>query len=120
MITPGKDFKFRDDKYSPEKGETVPIEILTKPYDGIIYRYEKVAIKEQEDGQALLQFSYELIETGNHVETTLRKDPKFQEHLGILLNSLILEAIDANQGQDNSADRESDIEESDEKRGILS
>ena len=39
----GEDYKFRDDL----KYDTVPIELLTGPYTGIVLRYTHVAIKEQ-------------------------------------------------------------------------
>lgn len=87
----GEQWKFRDDI----KADTVPIELLTDPYKGVILRYIKVAIKEQENNSAILQFDYELFEMGNHTETKLRRDPMFQEHAGLVLNALILESLDA-------------------------
>jgi len=105
-----QDFKFRDDlltKEAEEEGQTVPIEILTGPYKNVIFRYVKVAVKEKDDGEAVLQFIYDLFEMGDHTETGLRKDKRFTEHLGILLNHLILETA---QGIDD-ADRKNNIEE---------
>ena len=87
----GEDFKFRDDL----KGDTVPMELLTGPYKGVILRYTNVGVKELEDDTAVLQFAYELMEMGDHTETKLRKDVKFQEHAGLILNALILETLDA-------------------------
>jgi len=88
----GEDFKFRDDI----KADTAPIEILTEPYKGVILRYTKVGIKEQEENDnVLLQFEYELIEMGEHTETKLRRDVKFQEFSGLILNALLLESLEA-------------------------
>jgi hypothetical protein len=97
------DFKFRDDLYNVDKGETVPIEILMGPYKGVILRYTQVSIKEQDNGTAVLQFTYELLTLAEQTETTLRKDSRFEHHIGLLLNHLILEAT---QGIDDNADRE--------------
>jgi hypothetical protein len=95
MLEVGKDFKFRDDLYNKESGETVPIQILTGPYKDVIYRYIKIAVQEKEDGHAVLQFIYDLLELGEHFETKLRADKRFVEHLGLLLNSFILETLES-------------------------
>lgn len=113
MIENG-DFRFRDDLFKNEDGETVPIEILTEPYKGVILRYTKVAIKELEDGTAKLQFQYDLLEMGNLTETKLRSDARFENHAGLLLNHLILESVE---GQAD-ANREDHFEEPDEKRTV--
>lgn len=104
-------FKFRDDLYKLENGDTVPIELLTGPYSGVIYRYVRIHVQEKKSGEAVMRFQFELLEMGNHTETSLRKDPKFTEHIGLLLNHLILEAAEA-----DSANRASDIEEPFEER----
>lgn len=83
----GEDFKFRDDL----KKDTVPIELLLDPFKGIVYRYIKVGIKENNNKTATLKFDYELYEMGDHTETKLRKDKMFTETLGLVLNTLILE-----------------------------
>lgn len=108
-------FKFRDDLYKPENGDTVPIELLTGPYSGVIYRYVRINVQEKNNGEAVMRFQYELLNMGNHTETSLRKDPLFTEHIGLLLNHLILEAAEA-----NSANRESDTEKSSEERDLHS
>lgn len=102
MINKG-DFCFRDD-ISIEKTETVPIEILTGPYKSVIMRYSRVGIKEKEDDTAVLRFQYDLLEMGEHTETQLRKDPRFEQHLGILLNHLILESAEAEVNADRKDD----------------
>jgi hypothetical protein len=89
-----EDFRFRDDLFANKEGETVPIEILIKPYKGVILRYTQVAVKEQDNGTAVLKFQYDLSDMGDHTETKLRSDQRFEEHLGILLNHLILESAE--------------------------
>lgn len=101
-----EDYKFRDDI----KADTVPIELLTDPYKGVILRYTTVAIKETEGDKAKLQFQYDLYEMGDHTETSLRKDPKFENHIGLILNAMILESLEGQAPDDN---REDDLKESD-------
>ena len=86
----GQDYRFRDDI----KADTVPIEMLTDPYKGVILRYTTVAIQEQKDGTAKLKFDYDLIETGDNTMIGLRKDDKFQEYAGLILNAMILESLE--------------------------
>lgn len=100
----GEDFKFRDDM----KHDTVPIELMLDPYKGIVYRYTKVGVKENDNETATLQFDYDLYEMGNHTETKLRKDRIFTETLGLILNTLILEV-----GEDEH--RKDDTQESNQE-----
>lgn len=106
-----KDFRFRDDLAKLEAGDTVPLEILTGPYKDVIFRYVRVSVREKEDGEAVLQYQYELLEMGNHTETQLRKDERFSRHIGIMLNHLILESLEA---KDNE-NRENNPKEPDEE-----
>lgn len=99
-----EDWRFRDDI----KADTVPIEILTEPYKGVILRYTKVAIKEKENDSAVLNFEYELFEMGKHTEVALRKDKKFEYFAGLVLNSLILESVEG--PNDNAKSGEDDTE----------
>lgn len=86
----GEDFMFMDSM----KTETIAIKLLTEPYKDIVYRYTKLNVKENDDDSATLSFSYELYEMGDNTETSLRKDEKFHQHIGLVLNSLILEAVE--------------------------
>ena len=103
----GEDFKFRDDM----KHDTVPIELLTGPYKDIILRYTKVAIKEQENESARLLFEYEIYKTGVYSEATLRNDVKFQTHIGLVLNQLILDSLDEGKNEPREDDNQEFIEE---------
>ena len=88
----GKDYLLRDDLYEEDK--TLPIQLLTGPYKDVILRYTTVAIKEMEDDQAKMIFDYDLLEMGDHTETSLRKDVKFTHHIGLVLNTMILETLE--------------------------
>jgi hypothetical protein len=114
MMIESTDFKFRDDLTKTKEGDTVAIEILLSPYNGVIIRYTQVGIKEQDNGTAVLRFAYDLLETGTHSELSLRRDKKFETHLGILLNHLILEAAEI----PDNANREDYSEEPDEERTV--
>lgn len=90
-----EDYKFRDDLVNDEK-ETVAIEITGEtPYSGIVYRYTQVMLKEVVEGvEAKLIFGYDLLETKDFTEVSLRNDEKFQQHLGLILNAMILETLE--------------------------
>lgn len=88
----GQDYLLRDDLYEEDK--TLPIQLLTGPYKDVILRFTTVAIKEMEDDQAKMIFDYDLLEMGNHTETSLRKDAKFTQHIGLVLNTMILETLE--------------------------
>lgn len=90
----GKDYRLRDDLYEEDK--TLPIELLTGPYTGVILRYTTVSIKEMENDEAKMVFDYELLEMGDHTETSLRKDTKFTQYAGLVLNTMILETLESN------------------------
>ena len=106
----GEDFKFRDDL----KKDTVPIELLLKPYANVVYRYTNIGeVKEHKDGTATIKFQYELFDAGKHTETKLRKDKRFEKAIGLVLNRLILEAV-----QGSEDDRKDDTEKSVETRRV--
>ena len=86
----GQDFKFRDDY---KKHDTVPIEILTGAYKGVILRYTDVMIQETEDDTATLKFGYDIIESPSIKKKKLRDDKKFMTEAGLILNALILESL---------------------------
>ena len=88
----GKDYLLRDDLYEEDK--TMPIQLLTGPYKDVILRYTTVSIKEMENDQAKMLFDYDLLEMGDHTETSLRKDVKFTHHIGLVLNTMILETLE--------------------------
>lgn len=90
----GEDYKFRDDM----EYDTVPVELTSGPYKGIVLRYTKVTIKEQNGDNAMIKFDYDLIKADQFNKLRLRNDAKFQEHIGLILNSMILETVDSDTG----------------------
>ena len=86
----GTDFRFT----ASHQADTTPIELLTKLYKGIVFNFTQVNITEQADGTAKLKFGYNLLDTGKYKEDKLRADPFFTEHLGLILNTLILDTLE--------------------------
>jgi hypothetical protein len=96
----GIDFKFRDEY----KEDTTAIELLTEAYKGVIFRFTNVGVKEQDDGTAVLRFGYDLLETGQWKEDKLKGDKFFEQHLGLILNTLLIDIaeLDDARGTDYS------------------
>ena len=90
----GEDYKFRDDL----KYDTVPIELTSGPYKGIVLRYTKVSIKEQTGTNATVKFEYDIIKADQFNKLKLRNDVMFQEHIGLILNGMILETVESDTG----------------------
>lgn len=105
----GTDFRFSN-VYDTD---TTAIELLTEAYKNVIFRFKDVGIRENDDGTATLKFSYEILSPGKFKEELLRKDEYFERHLGLILNTLIIDIAEL-----DGADRESYIEESGEERSV--
>lgn len=90
----GEDYKFRDDL----KYDTIPIELMSGPYKGIVLRYTKVNIKEQLNDSALIKFDYDIIKADSFNKSKLKQDLMFQEHIGLILNAMILETVSSDTG----------------------
>lgn len=110
----GEDYSFQDDY----KTETVAIKLLSGPYKDVIFRFVNLKVIEAEDkSYATMNYSYDIIKTPSLSETTLRKDTRFETHLGLVLNSLILDAAEMIENQvkikdSNGTSRESNSTES--------
>lgn len=92
----GIDYKFRDDLFDPKKeGTTVPIEIMVDPFSGVVYHYTRVTFKMDEDNIPRMLYDYEIDKTNDLSMVTLRKNQKFNEVLGLILNGLLLDASEA-------------------------
>ena len=97
----GTDFTFRDDLFNDkEEGSTCPIELMLDPFAGVCYRYTRVAFKLGEDDIPRIQYDYEIIKTNDLSMMTLRKNDKFNATLGLVLNTLLLDAADQENGMD--------------------
>ena len=92
----GIDYIFRDDLFNAkEEGTTVPIELKLDPFAGIVYRYVTVKFKLHEDDIPRITYDYDIIKTNDLYMVTLRKNPKFNEVIGLILNGLLLDASEA-------------------------
>ena len=83
----GIDFRFSN-VYNTD---TSAIELLTEAYKGVIFRFTNVGVKENDDGTATLKFAYDILSPGKFKEDLLRKDDYFERHLGLILNTLIID-----------------------------
>ncbi len=108
----GTDFKFRDDL---KDYDTLPVEILTGPYKGVILRYTQVAVQEQENDTAKLRFAFEFVENSGFKEKLLKEDSKFLTNAGLILNAMILGTV----GEDDAIG-ENYSEESVNQRAVRS
>jgi len=109
----GTDFKFRDDLFNAkEAGSTVPIELTLDPFAGIVYRYTTVTFKMDEDNIPRLLYDYEILKTNDLSMITLRKNEKFNAALGLILNTLL---IDASESEGVSETRTNDTKEPDQE-----
>lgn len=112
----GTDWKFRDDLFnSKEEGTTVPIELMVDPFAGVCYRYTTVKFVMGEDSIPRMQYDYEILKTNDLSMVTLRKNQKFNTILGLILNTLLL---DASEVEGMSETRANDHQESDSERVV--
>jgi hypothetical protein len=101
----GTDYKFRDDLFNlKEDGTTVPIELTLDPFTGIVYRYTTVKFKVDEDDIPRIQYDYEIMQTNDLSMMTLRKSENFNKILGLILNSLLLDAAEAEGASETRTD----------------
>jgi hypothetical protein len=111
-MEPGTDYKFRDDMFDANQSEsTVPIELLIEPFNGVIYRYTTVRFKLGEDDVPRLQYDYDIVKTNDLSMITLRKNQKFNDILGLILNAMLLDLGDASEtttGTNNSEEPNSE------------
>jgi hypothetical protein len=115
----GTDYKFADEFFNPnEDGSTVPIELLVDPFKGVVYRYTKVSFKMDDDIPRML-FDYEIIKSKDFSLMTLRKNEKFNQVIGVVLNAMLLDVADAETKDNNSNEvRDNDTQKSDTTGGI--
>lgn len=112
----GTDFKFRDDLFNAKQdGTTCPIELMLDPFAGVVYHYTTVAFKVGEDDIPRISFEYEIDKTNDLSMVTLRKNEKFNATLGLILNSLLL---DASEAEGMSETGTNDTKEPDSERGL--
>ncbi len=112
----GTGYKFRDDMFDAKKeGSTCPIELMLDPFAGVVYHYTTVAFKLGEDDIPRISFEYEIDKTNDLSMVTLRKNEKFNAALGLILNTLLL---DASEAEGMSETGTNDTKEPDQERGL--
>ena len=74
-------------------GDTLPVEVLSGPWKGVILTFKTVVIREETEG-AKIQWDLEIIESGKFKTDLLKKDQKFKDHTGFILNAMILSMVD--------------------------
>lgn len=109
----GTDFIFRDDLFDANGDQTtVPIELLVDPFQNIVYRYTRVSFKVGEDNVPRMAYDYDILKTNDLSMVTLRKNQKFNTVLGLVLNTLLL---DASEAEGASETRTNNTEKSDQE-----
>jgi len=76
------DYKYLFPENDPH---AIHIELLTGPYVGVVFRYDKVEIdaeNEELDGEIYLQFSYDVVE---YTDSNFINDINFKNYIGNLL-----------------------------------
>lgn len=99
------DYKFRDDLSADN--EPVFLEIVSDtPWKGVIYRYDVVSFSENPlNTNPKIIFSYLIKEVpAGLTEAELRADPAWETYVGNILNSLILDSVDAAEAEEVSED----------------
>ena len=90
QLSEGKDW----DYIIPEdKGTTIHLRILTGDYAGTVYQYGKVKFEEAENGDAYLQFVYNIVESPVDKEK-LEKDLDFKNYIGDVLVNIMAKNIE--------------------------
>ncbi len=101
----GTDYKFRDDLFDQkQEGSTCPIELTLDPFNGVVYRYTTVTFKMGEDNVPRLLYDFEIIKTNDLSMVTLRKSEKFNTTLGLILNTLLLDASEVEGASETRTD----------------
>lgn len=82
------DYKYLIPENDPEM---VHIELLTGPYIGVVFKFDKVKF-EEENEEMYLQFSYNVIQYG--ILTNLETDMDFKNYIGELLVEIMSKNMD--------------------------
>jgi hypothetical protein len=84
----GKDYLLVEDDLHPDQ---FLIQLTSSGYAGVIYRYGKVSIIEEND-QARLRFIYKIESVPDSLDIRaeyLKDDPEFNNHIGDILSDII-------------------------------
>lgn len=108
----GVDYRFRDDVENDE-GLTI-IELLNGQYSGILYCYGRTNIETVDSENGVLKFQFKVLDTTEEEKEKYKKDKDFIQHIGEILNSIILDDMGINENWTNN------IKEPYEKWGLYS
>jgi hypothetical protein len=75
--------------FSEEDKQNVHIKLLSGKYEGVVYKYGKVGVVEEDD-KAYLQFNYDVIESP--IEG-IEEDTNFKNAIGDLLTHLMMKQL---------------------------
>ena len=87
-----------------KKEDTARIKLTCDKWNGIIYHYNTVSFLEEHDGDGILKFEYDIVESPNDIDTaTLTKEDheQFETLLGDILVEIISEATDSENRTDD-------------------
>ena len=82
---------------SRDKDKWTSILITKGDYEGVIYRYGRVSVAEEEneDGKMPLSFQYNVIDEVGHDKEELEKSNEFKNTLGDILVDILDEQLEA-------------------------
>lgn len=70
--------------------EDTAIKILRGKYKDIVYKYEKMSIKDDSPEMPILSFHYTILNTSNFTDMQLRDDTRFHTLIGDIIVDLLL------------------------------
>ncbi len=91
----GVDYRFRDDMENDEGLST--IELLNGPYSGIMYCYGRTNIETVDSENGVLKFQFKVLDATEAEREKYRNDKDFIQHIGEILNSIILDDMGINE-----------------------
>jgi len=86
-LTQDVDFKFVD---PTEESTIVNVELLTGEFEGVVYRYGRVNVNEDEEsGEAMLSYEFDLVDS-NGLDSLLENED-FKNHIGHVLSNIMIQ-----------------------------
>ena len=89
------------------KEEDIPLQVAIdnkSPYDGIIFNYKTVAIKDTIFGNCKVKFTYDIIEDPLELISKMSYNEKqeFERHLGDILLEIVSDIVGADANRDDN------------------
>lgn len=74
----------------------INIKLLGGEFDGIVYRYGKVSVQEEEEQeQAYLTFEFDVVDPNG--KESLEENMEFKNHIGDILQNIMMKSVESNQ-----------------------